>query len=144
MAGAAARTRDPSAGAEPDAPPPAPSQAPAPPRLLVLACGALASEILYSIRINRWRHMTLDCLPARLHNTPELIAPELEKRLRTLAGRYDRVLVGYADCGTGGRLDALIERWDNVERIPAPTAMSSTPPPPCSPSSTKQNTGRST
>lgn len=116
--GAAARIGAPSAAAEPDAPPSAPSQAPALPRLLVLACGALASEILYLIRINGWRHMTLDCLPARLHNTPELIVPELEKRLRSLAGRYDRVLIGYADCGTGGRLDALIERWDNVERIP--------------------------
>lgn len=104
--------------AEPAAPPPSSADAAAPPRLLVLACGALASEILHAIRINGWRHLTLACLPARLHNTPKLIAPELEKRLETLAGRYDRVLIGYADCGTGGRLDALIERWENVERLP--------------------------
>ena len=92
--------------------------APAPPRLLVLACGALASEILHFIKINGWEHITLACLPARLHNTPERIAPELETRLLNLADRYDRVLIGYADCGTGGRLDSLIERWENVERLP--------------------------
>ena len=62
--------------------------------------------------------MTLACLPARFHNTPDRIVPELENRLRAEAGRYDRILVGYADCGTGGHLDALLERWDNVERLP--------------------------
>ena len=89
-----------------------------PPRLLVLACGALASEILYFIRLNGWDHVSLACLPARLHNTPDQIVPELEARLRADATRYDRVLIGYADCGTGGHLDSLVERWDNVERLP--------------------------
>lgn len=88
------------------------------PRSLVLACGALASEILYFIRLNEWQHMTLACLPARLHNTPERIVPELEARLREVAGRYDKVLIGYADCGTGGMLDRLVDRWENVERLP--------------------------
>ena len=62
--------------------------------------------------------MTLACLPARLHNTPERIVPELEARLREVASRYDRVLIGYADCGTGGRLDSLVGRWETVERLP--------------------------
>jgi hypothetical protein len=88
------------------------------PRLLVLACGALASEILYFTRINGWDHVTLACLPARLHNTPDRIVPELEARLQAVAGRYDKVLIGYADCGTGGHLDSLLERWENVERLP--------------------------
>ena len=88
------------------------------PRQLVLACGALASEILYFIRLNEWDHMVLACLPARLHNTPERIVPELEAPLREVADRYDRVLIGYADCGTGGRLDSLVDRWENVERLP--------------------------
>ena len=88
------------------------------PRLLVLACGALASEIVHFIRLNGWGHMALACLPARLHNTPERIVPELEARLREAAGRYDRVLIGYADCGTGGLLDALVDRWESVERLP--------------------------
>ena len=89
-----------------------------PPPLLVLACGALASEILYFIRINGWDHVTLACLPARFHNTPDRIVPELEARLRADAHQYYRILIGYADCGTGGQLDALLERWDNVERLP--------------------------
>ena len=89
-----------------------------PSRLLVLACGALASEILYFIRLNGWDHVSLACLPARLHNTPDRIVPELEARLRADAARYDRVLIGYADCGTGGHLDALLEHWENVERLP--------------------------
>ncbi len=89
-----------------------------PPRLLVLACGALASEILYFIRLNGWDHVSLACLPARLHNTPDRIVPELEARLRSDAALYDRILIGYADCGTGGHLDALLERWENVERLP--------------------------
>lgn len=87
------------------------------PRVLVLACGALAAEIVYFIRLNGWDHMALACLPARLHNTPERIVPELEARLQEAAGLYERVLIGYADCGTGGRLDSLIDRWDNVERL---------------------------
>ena len=89
-----------------------------PPRLLVLACGALASEIRYFIRINNWPHVTLSCLPARLHNTPDRIVPELEARLQEVAGLYEKVLIGYADCGTGGHLDSLVERWENVERLP--------------------------
>ena len=88
------------------------------PRLLVLACGALASEILYVTRINGLKHVTLMCLPARLHNTPDRIVPELEARLRRVAAMYEKVLIGYADCGTGGRLDALLDRWENVERLP--------------------------
>lgn len=88
------------------------------PRLLVLACGALAGEIKYFLETNGWDHMTLACLPSRLHNTPDRIVPELEARLRQAAGDYDRVLIGYADCGTGGHLDRLIERWPNVERLP--------------------------
>ncbi|MDE0708971.1 MAG: DUF1638 domain-containing protein, partial [bacterium] len=62
--------------------------------------------------------VALAWLPARLHNAPDRIVPELEARLRIDAGRYDRILIGYADCGTGGHLDALVERWENVERLP--------------------------
>ena len=88
------------------------------PRLLILGCGALAIEINYFIKLNKWEHITLHCLPARYHNTPDRIVPELESRLRDLVGCYDKVLIGYADCGTGGLLDSFIERWENVERLP--------------------------
>jgi hypothetical protein len=85
--------------------------------MLILACGALAREILDLVRINRWEHVTLECLPAHLHNRPELIPDAVADRLDTASGRFDRVFVGYADCGTGGLLDkVLAER--GVERLP--------------------------
>jgi hypothetical protein len=88
-----------------------------PPSMLILACGALAREILDLVRINRWEHVTLECLPAHLHSRPELIPVAVADRLDAVSGRYDRVFVGYADCGTGGLLDkALANR--GVERLP--------------------------
>jgi hypothetical protein len=56
-------------------------------------------------------------LPPLLHNRPERIAGEVEHLVRELSGRYDRVAVGYADCGTYGALDALCERL-GVQRLP--------------------------
>jgi hypothetical protein len=87
------------------------------PALLVLACGAIARELLAVIRLNGWSHVTVRCLPAKLHSTPERIAPAVDAKLDELAGRYDRVFVGYADCGTGGALDHVLDRH-GVERLP--------------------------
>jgi hypothetical protein len=40
-------------------------------------------------------------------------------RIRARGGDYDRVCVAYADCGTGGRLDTVLEaEFEGVERIP--------------------------
>jgi hypothetical protein len=79
--------------------------------VLVIACGALAREILELQRLNGWRHVTLDCLPAHLHNTPEKIPDALREKLDEVSGRFDDIFVGYADCGTGGRLDALLDEY---------------------------------
>lgn len=73
-------------------------------RVLFLACGALAREILAVIRVNGWSHVDLHCLPAILHNTPDRIAPLVEETVNASRGQYDRIMVVYADCGTGGRL----------------------------------------
>jgi hypothetical protein len=85
--------------------------------VLVIACGALAHEILELQRLGGWRHVTLECLPAQLHNTPEKIPDALREKLDEVAGRFDAIFVGYGDCGTGGRLDALLDEYD-VERLP--------------------------
>jgi hypothetical protein len=69
------------------------------------------------IRVNELEAVDIECLPAKLHNTPQFITDEVEKRLDRAAGRYDRVLVGYADCGTGGQLDTMLARR-GVERLP--------------------------
>lgn len=89
-----------------------------PPRTLVIGCGALARELIEIIRLNDWRHMTVTCLPASWHNTPQHIPDGVRRKIR--AGRaegYERILVAYGDCGTGGILDALIAE-EGVERAP--------------------------
>lgn len=91
---------------------------PGPEPTLVIACGALAGEIRRLVKLNDWRHVTLECLPARLHNTPDRIVPAVERLLEEKAGRFRRTLVGYADCGTGGLLDALLEGRPDVRRLP--------------------------
>ncbi len=40
-------------------------------RVLVIACGALAREILALKALNGWEHLDLQCLPAKLHLRPE-------------------------------------------------------------------------
>jgi hypothetical protein len=87
------------------------------PKVLVLACGALAREISDIVRSNGWDHITLQSLPATLHNRPERIPAAVARRLEASRGLFDSVLVGYADCGTGGRLDAIVEQHGAV-RLP--------------------------
>jgi hypothetical protein len=95
----------------------APSQATG--RVLIIACGALAHEILALIRLNRWTHMDLTCLPAILHNHPERIPNAVEQALQKHAQTHDHLFVAYADCGTGGALKRLCDRYD-VQMIRGP------------------------
>ena len=91
----------------------------APPRTLLIACGALAREVLALIRLNGWSHMKLACLPAHLHNTPQRIPEAVRAKVRAARGNYEKVLVLYGDCGTGGALDQVLAD-EGVERIPGP------------------------
>jgi hypothetical protein len=85
--------------------------------VLVLACGALAREVLAVVSLNGWEHMDVRCLPAALHLVPKQIAPMVDKQLAIVRGRYDRVFVAYADCGTSGALDLVLEQH-GAERLP--------------------------
>jgi hypothetical protein len=85
--------------------------------VLVIACGAIAREVLAVIRLNGWTHVTLKCLPAKLHNTPSLIADAVDLKLAAAAGRYDDVFVAYGDCGTAGALDRVLHER-GVQRLP--------------------------
>ena len=85
--------------------------------VLVVACGALARELKAVVDANQLNGFSLECLPASLHNTPSLIPDAVEERLIAAQGRYDQVFVGYGDCGTGGRLDATLERY-GAQRLP--------------------------
>jgi hypothetical protein len=90
---------------------------PAPERLLVVACGALAREVLAIRRANRWEHVDVHCLPATLHVTPDRIPAAVDKVLADRTDRYDRVFVAYADCGTAGALDRVLARH-GADRLP--------------------------
>ena len=84
---------------------------------LVIACGAISHEIVALRRANGWNHITLQCLPADLHNRPERIPAAVREKIRDARGRFAEVFVAYADCGTGGLLDAVLEE-EGVSRIP--------------------------
>ena len=83
---------------------------------LVIACGALAHEIVALRRINNWPHMDVQCLPAELHNRPEKIPEAVRAKIQLNRDRYKSMFVAYADCGTGGLLDKVL-REEGVERI---------------------------
>jgi hypothetical protein len=85
--------------------------------VLVLACGALAREILASIAPARLPRVEVKCLPATLHNRPERIAPAVRAALAEARGRYEKIFVAYADCGTAGALDAVLDEH-GVQRLP--------------------------
>lgn len=85
---------------------------------LIIACGALAHEITALMRMNRWHHMAVQCLPADWHNTPEKITPGVAAHIaRGREQGFEQIFVAYADCGTGGQLDAVLAR-EGVERLP--------------------------
>ena len=75
-------------------------------RILVLACGALAREILAITKGNGFDHIDLQCLPAILHNHPERIVPAVTEAIGQHRDHYDTIFLAYADCGTGGQLQA--------------------------------------
>ncbi|MEM6823515.1 MAG: DUF1638 domain-containing protein [Pseudomonadota bacterium] len=85
----------------------APSSAGA--KVLLVACGALAREILDLKRLNGWSHMDLACLPAILHNSPEQIPPRVREVLEKKRADYEAVFVVFGDCGTGGQLRAVCD-----------------------------------
>ncbi|WP_424967891.1 MULTISPECIES: DUF1638 domain-containing protein [unclassified Dinoroseobacter] len=90
-----------------------------PGQVLLIACGALAHEILALKRANGWDHMTLSCLPAKLHLHPERIPDAVEDAVTAARGAYDRIFVVYADCGTGGLLQARCAQL-GVEMVAGP------------------------
>ncbi len=85
--------------------------------VLVLACGALAREVLAVVSANGLDHVDVRCLPAQLHSTPGKIAPSVDAMLVELRDRYAQVFVAYADCGTAGALDEVLSRH-GAERLP--------------------------
>jgi Protein of unknown function (DUF1638). len=87
------------------------------PRVLVVACGALAREIVALKKAGGWAHVDVQCLPPELHNRPARIPGAVQEAIVAARERYARIFVAYADCGTGGLLDKVLE-VQRVERLP--------------------------
>jgi hypothetical protein len=87
-------------------------------RVLVIACGALAGEIL-ALRDGPLGAFDVTCLPAKLHNRPEGIPEAVRGKIRANRDAYDEILCLYGDCGTGGALDRVLEE-EGVARIAGP------------------------
>ena len=84
-------------------------------RILVIACGALANEIVH-LTSGALSHIAVTCLPADLHNRPERIPAEVRRKIAANRAHYDEILCLYGDCGTGGELDRVL-REEGVVRI---------------------------
>jgi Protein of unknown function (DUF1638) len=88
-------------------------------RVLLIACGALAREIVDIIERSKWQAMDIQCLPAKWHNTPQFIVPGVREKIRAARSQYENIYVLYGDCGTGGQLDTMLAE-EGVERIGGP------------------------
>ena len=88
-------------------------------RILLLACWALARELIDLRDANGWDHMDLHCLPAILHNTPDRIPDAVRAAVEKHHAGYETILVVYADCGTGGMLQKACAEL-GVEMIEGP------------------------
>lgn len=82
-------------------------------RVAFLACGAVARDTAALIEQHGWE-ADVHGISSDLHMTPLDIAPAVDRKLTELTKRYDRVIVVYGDCGTGGRLDEVLERHPAV------------------------------
>jgi len=84
---------------------------------LLIACGALARELVEIRRLNGWQHIRFQCLPAELHNRPEKIPGAVRAEIEKHRSGFKSIFVAYADCGTGGMLDKVLAEL-GVERLP--------------------------
>jgi hypothetical protein len=88
-------------------------------RVLLIACGALAHEVVALKRINGWDHMDLQCLPANLHLWPDKITEAVAAAVAQHRDTYGSIFILYADCGTGGLLQEKCKEL-GVEMIAGP------------------------
>jgi hypothetical protein len=89
------------------------------PRLVILACGALARELTAIVAKNGLTGVKITCLPAKLHNRPQLIPELVRRKIHRLRELGAPIFCAYADCGTGGELDRVLAE-EGVERLPGP------------------------
>ena len=84
----------------------------------IIACGALANELVALKSLNDWQHFNIDCVPAKYHSTPHLITDAVRDKITNIRKQNDgEILIAYGECGTQGELDKLIEET-NTMRLP--------------------------
>ena len=88
-------------------------------RILLIACGALAREILDLKKVNGWDHMDLTCLPAKLHLYPEKITEAVKDAVAKHRANYDEIFIVYADCGTAGGLQMACDEM-GIQMVTGP------------------------
>ena len=89
----------------------------------IIACGALANELVALKSLNDWQHFNIDCVPAKYHSTPHLITDAVREKITNIRKQNDgEILIAYGECGTQGELDKLIEENinndDKISRLP--------------------------
>ena len=87
-----------------------------PGRTALIACGAIAQPAAAVVERRGWP-VDVHPLPPLLHNHPQRIATEVRALADRLAPSYEKVVIGYADCGTYGALDEVCREL-GVERLP--------------------------
>jgi hypothetical protein len=93
-------------------------------KVRVIACGMIAREVLALRDQLGADAYDLHCLPADFHHHPQRIAPAMEEAiLESRALGYEHIFAGYADCGTGGALDTVLQRH-GVKRVEGPHCFS--------------------
>ena len=85
-------------------------------KTLVIACAALTRE-LRTVLAPFGDAIQVEYLPAPLHNRPERIPDAIVRVLDAKGHLFDRVVVAYGDCGTGGLLDAVLAER-GISRLP--------------------------
>ncbi len=85
--------------------------------LAILACGALARELTAIVARNNLAGVRIACLPAKLHNRPQLIPELVRRKIHRLRETGAEIFCAYADCGTGGELDRVLAE-EGVDRLP--------------------------
>ena len=92
------------------------------PRLRLVACGALARELMAIINQLPQNVVELTCLPAAWHHHLKKIVPGLKTKVKAGRKAGRTLFVIYGDCGTGGQLDAFLDE-QNIQGIPNPIAI---------------------
>jgi hypothetical protein len=85
--------------------------------VLVIACGALVREITELKESYGWDHLQLKCIDAKLHMRPALIPARLRDMIQKYKNDFDEIFVAYADCGTCGEIDKVLDE-EGIQRLP--------------------------